>query len=317
MELIPAVVMTTDVIVHPHIYEFQSIDDWSWDKDTREKANGLVSSIRRFENIVSFVVQKNSLHPLKGIAAKLQKRDLDIFDAFQKIEETIACLRGYRTNVEEFHSRCYVESKLVAEEIGSVKEQPRTVQRQNHREEYFKRNITISFLYFLVSEMETRFSEQNRGAIVGIFSLIPKVAVVKQPNIHDLSYYKDDLLSFSSLEAEVEHWCFQWKTRASISTPLPDNLICSRPHAHADKFSNIRVLIEIGCIFPVSSSEAERSFSVLRRLKTHLRNRMGEDRLAALKLLNINSNLDIDPKEIMARLTKKNPRRLFRSLYND
>ena len=39
MELIPAVVMTTDVIVHPHIYEFQSIDDWSWDKDTREKAN--------------------------------------------------------------------------------------------------------------------------------------------------------------------------------------------------------------------------------------------------------------------------------------
>ena len=34
--------MTTDVIVHSHIYEFQSIDDWSWDKDTREKANGLV-----------------------------------------------------------------------------------------------------------------------------------------------------------------------------------------------------------------------------------------------------------------------------------
>ena len=60
MELIPAVVMTTDVIVHPHIYEFQSIDDWSWEKDTREKANGLVSSIRRFENIVLFVnVQKN------------------------------------------------------------------------------------------------------------------------------------------------------------------------------------------------------------------------------------------------------------------
>ena len=139
---------------------------------------------------MSFVVQKNSLHPLKGIAAKLQKRDLDIFEAFQRIDETIACLRGYRTNVEEFHSRCYVESKLVAEEIGSVEEQPRTVQRQKHRanvpaestEEFFKRNITIPFLDFLVSEMETRFSEQNRGAVVSIFSLIPKVAVVKQSN---------------------------------------------------------------------------------------------------------------------------------------
>ena len=149
-------------------------------------------------------------------------------------------------------------------------------------EEYFKSNITIPFLDCLVSEMETHFSEQNRGAIVGIFSLIPKVAVVKQPNIHDLSYYKDDLPSFSSLEAEVEHWCFQWKTRASISTPLPDNLICSLPHADADI---IRVLIEIGCIFPVSSSEAERSFSVLRIIKTNLRNRLGEDRLAAFNVI--------------------------------
>ena len=76
--------------------------------------------------------------------------------------------------MEEFHSRCYVESKLnlVAEEIGSVEEQPRTVQRQKHRanvpaestEEYFKRNITIPFLDFLVLEMETRFSEQPRSS---------------------------------------------------------------------------------------------------------------------------------------------------------
>ena len=67
--------------------------------------------------------------------------------------------------MEEFHSRCYVESKLVAEEIGSVEEQPRTVQRQKHRanalsestEEFFKRNITIPFLDFLVLEMEALF----------------------------------------------------------------------------------------------------------------------------------------------------------------
>ena len=160
-------------------------------------------------------------------------------DVNDELTKRLRVLRGYRTNVEEFHSRCYVESKLVAEEIGSVEEQPRTVQRQKHRpaestEEYFKRNITIPFLDFLVSEMETRYSEQNRGAVVGFFSLSPKVAVVKQPNIHDLSYYKDDLPSFSSLEAEVEHWCFQWKSRASNSTPLPDNLICSLPHADAD-----------------------------------------------------------------------------------
>ena len=82
-------------------------------------------------------------------------------------------------------------------------------------------------------------------------------------------------------------------------------------------FPNIRVLIEIGCIFPVSSAEAERSFSVLRRIKTHLRNSMKEDRLASLTLMNINANLVINPDEIVDRYIKKNPRRLFKALYND
>ena len=41
----------------------------------------------------------------------------------------------------------------------------------------------------------------------------------------------------------------------------------------------LRLLIEVGCMFLVSSSEAERSFSVLRRIKTHLRNQMGADRI--------------------------------------
>ena len=162
---------------------------------------------------MSFVVQKYCLHPLKGIAAKLQKRDLDIYEAYQRVDETVSCLQSYRTNVDEFHSRCYAEVKLVAKEISSVEERPRTVRSQQHRanvpaestEEYFKRSITIPFLDFLVSEMATRFSEQNRGPVIGIYSLIPKIAVVKQPSIDNLSFYKDDLPSFPSLMSEVEH----------------------------------------------------------------------------------------------------------------
>ena len=63
-------------------------------------------------------------------------------------------------------------------------------------------------------------------------------------------------------------------------------------HADADMFPNIRLLRSINCMFPVSSSEAERSFPVLR---THLCNRM------ALTLMSLNANLDIDLKKIVAR----------------
>jgi len=45
--------------------------------------------------------------------------------------------------------------------------------------------------------------------------------------------------------------------------------------------------LKIFAILPVSSCEAERSFSSLRRLKTYLRNTMGQERLSSLALMHI------------------------------
>ena len=101
-ELAPAIVMTTDMMAHPHLYD-DAVPDWPWDKETKEKAIGLGSSIKRFENIVAFIVMKNVLYPLKSISAKLQKRDLDVYDAYVRIlfpcfrnSETLICfMKGY------------------------------------------------------------------------------------------------------------------------------------------------------------------------------------------------------------------------------
>ena len=49
-------------------------------------------------------------------------------------------------------------------------------------------------------------------------------------------------------------------------------------------YPNIRVLLIIGCTLPVSSAEAERLFSGLRRIKSYLRNRMSA-RLSGLALM--------------------------------
>ena len=83
LDMLPALIMTAGIITHPHLYDTEEIENWSWDKETKEKANGHASSIRRFENLVAFVIQKSSLHPMKEIAAKLQKRDLDIYEAYK------------------------------------------------------------------------------------------------------------------------------------------------------------------------------------------------------------------------------------------
>ena len=49
--------------------------------------------------------------------------------------------------------------------------------------------------------------------------------------------------------------------------------------------------MQLSLTIPLSSVTAERSFSSLRQLRTFLRTKMSQDRLAALALMNIEKNL--------------------------
>ena len=68
--------------------------------------------------------------------------------------------------------------------------------------------------------------------------------------------------------------------------------------------------LKIFAVLPVSSCEAERSFSLLRRLKTYLRNTMGQERLSSLTLMHIeratvNQVIQEDMKEMIDKFGRK------------
>ena len=56
-------------------------------------------------------------------------------------------------------------------------------------------------------------------------------------------------------------------------------------------FPQVERLLRLLLICPVSSCEAERSFSSLRRLKTWLRNNMTQSRLNSIAVCNVHQNL--------------------------
>ena len=66
---------------------------------------------------------------------------------------------------------------------------------------------------------------------------------------------------------------------------MPGESVTSIMASHADGifFPNIRELLMILAVLPIGSTEAERSFSYLRRLHTWLRSAMTMDRLSDLK----------------------------------
>ncbi|KAL5502827.1 hypothetical protein EMCRGX_G009662 [Ephydatia muelleri] len=55
-----------------------------------------------------------------GIAAKLQRRELDVYEAYQRIDDTIALIQQYRNEIEVFHDKVCDEAKELAEDIGST-----------------------------------------------------------------------------------------------------------------------------------------------------------------------------------------------------
>jgi len=54
-----------------------------------------------FQNIVSFIVLKSGLHSLSGLASKLQKRDQDILNAYNKIDDVVADIKEIWDDVEK------------------------------------------------------------------------------------------------------------------------------------------------------------------------------------------------------------------------
>ena len=65
----------------------------------------------------------------------------------------------------------------------------------------------------------------------------------------------------------------------------------------------IHKLLVIGCTFPITSCEAEGSFSSLRlTIKPNVLN--GEERLAALTLMTVHSNIKVCPEQVIGNIYK-------------
>jgi len=102
--------------------------------------------------------------------------------------------------------------------------------------------------------------------------------------------------------------------------------MCSRAgqdRAYLSEFSRSRfipnniILRVLGCTLLCTSAEAERSLSLLRLIKSHMRSWKADTRFSALTLMKIYHSKQIDIKKTEDRLINEQPIRLFKaSLFN-
>ena len=189
--------------------------------------------------------------------------------------------------------------------------------RENHEtasaEEYYRVTIFIPLLDDIIEQLEVRFSQQNRNALKLAF-LLPKNMKRVEKNEESMrdafTFYRKIFSEFSIDEAlgELDIWREIWKEKDEV----PVDGLETIKKCDANSFPVIHRFLTILTTLPVSSASPERSFSTLKRLKTWLRNRMGQDRLSDLALMAMHPSTVTyaDTGEILRIFAAKKSRRL-------
>jgi len=148
-------------MVNPHVYPEVNESHWNWDSDTKTTTHGLKSSLQSFWVIVGVTVLKNSLDYLTGLSAKLQRRDTDVFGAYNMIDNIKGKMQCLKDDIGVEFQRWYDEAKQLASYIGTEEEIPRIPMVQCNRSNvsadtpllYCNRSIGIPFIDILLQQL--------------------------------------------------------------------------------------------------------------------------------------------------------------------
>ena len=97
---------------------------------------------------------------------------------------------------------------------------------------------------------------------------------------------------------------------AASKESRPSNLLSALRACRKQQFPNVHTIFHIMTVWPLTSCEAERSISGLRRLKTYLRSTMMGERMNGLALLAVHRCISVSVKETIDAFASKQPRRM-------
>ena len=213
----------------------------------------------------------------------------------------------------------------LSELVGSAEERPRVNRRgttpAETAEEYWTHAVAIRFLDIVSSELKSHSamkSELIMSCVPSCHRQSAKTRGNQQKNENAITSLLDVLKEKweyilplpAVFESEVFRWSNHWKRQEA----MPDESVASIIASHADGifFPNIRELLKILAALPIGSTEAERSFSCLRRLHTWLRWTITTDRLSDLSVITMHGNrmVALETDSICRAFMELHPRRM-------
>ncbi|CAI6355298.1 unnamed protein product [Macrosiphum euphorbiae] len=108
-------------------------------------------------------------------------------------------------------------------------------------------------------------------------------------------------LPMDTIQSELNIWYSMWCRHKLEGKDIHKNVLESLSECDKTVFPTIQTIFAIICTLPISVASAERSFSTLKRVKTWLRSRMGNNRLSGLVLLHVHRDIKVNTDAIIER----------------
>ncbi|CAG2203332.1 unnamed protein product [Mytilus edulis] len=159
----------------------------------------------------------------------------------------------------------------------------------------------LPFLDHLIQEL-TRRLVSNEDRFSAQYLIPTKLNGINQEVINTLFVtFRNDLNvnNVAQFREEVERWIVRLDIAAD---PKPSTLSETLPVTNSDLYPNIYICLLILVTMPVTTATGERSFSVMRRVKTYVRSTMHTERLSSLSILHAYKHWEIDIEKFLTHL---------------
>ena len=229
--------------------------------------------------------------------------------------------KAFDANIDRDFQVWYKQILGLAEKLGIVEAIPRKTSIQRNRSnipscrpiDHYKKSVAFPLLDSLIIQMQDRFSDEDRHARHLLY-LIPSIIVNNTLELSEATegmlFWENDIPFPKSLGNKLRRWQIMWQ---SAEKELPSNLLLALGACDEDAFPNIHRLLLIACTLPISTAEAERFFSLMKRIKTCARSTMCEERFSDLAIIAVHYPERFEVDEIREAFVKGHPRRLFQA----
>ena len=288
-------------------------------KDTSREAMALLATITKGEFVVTMLMLSQLFGLGEPVCRQLQRVDIDFSELMNVANDLVEELTRLREDADSQFKLLFNEAQQLASNNSVEIKLPRVTQRQTQRanpdvahdvETYYRVSVYIPFLDAFITSLNERFI--NHRQVYNSFAcLLPRTSdqLGKIEAVAELFHFyaSDPLLSdLSTVKGELK----LFHQRLSRLSNLPRNAMDALAICDKVIYPNVFRLLQLLATLPVSSASNERSFSTLKRIKTYLRNSVGEARLNGLAMLSIHRDIDVDVQTVIDDLAKLGSRRL-------